>query len=336
MTYGIMRYGDMSKILYLTMDDVKSAGLTDEDFINCVSDGLWQQNLGKVDMVPKMSILLDSDACLNAAAGWVEKLGAVGFNWSSYYPNNRAKGLNQYSGMIVLSDINNGLPYVIMDSFYIISKRTAAVTAVSAKYLARKNSQTLGIIGVGVQGRENLRMLQLVLPDLNLVKIYDIDPDAVNTYIRTMSDEFRGKIVPCRSIEETVENVDVLITATAIIDNPTVQIKDEWLPQKGIFIAPLDLLSLIDRKTVLRMDKISTDDITQIKSLDMDFNDGGPKVFAQLDELCVGKKVGRESEEENIMAINFGIALHDIYIAKKIYEVSKEMDIGTWLPPLTW
>ena len=114
----------------------------------------------------------------------------------------------------------------------------------------------------------------LSFPDLKLVKIYDIDPDAVNTYIRTMSDEFRGKIVPCRSIEETVENVDVLITATAIIDNPTVQIKDEWLPQKGIFIAPLDLLSLIDRKTVLRMDKISTDDITQIKSLDMDFNDG--------------------------------------------------------------
>ena len=149
--------------------------------------------------------------------------------------------------MIVLSDIKNGLPYVIMDSFYIISKRTAAVTAVSAKYLARKNSQTLGIIGGGVQGRENLRMLQRVLPDLKLAKIYDTDPDAVNTYIRTMSDEFRGKIVPCLAIEETVENVDVLITATAIIDNPTVQIKDEWLPQKGIFIAPLDLLSLIDR-----------------------------------------------------------------------------------------
>ena len=130
--------------------------------------------------------------------------------------------------------------------------------------------------------------------------------------------------MPCRSIEETVENVDVLITATAIIDNPTVQIKDEWLPQKGIFIAPLDLLSLIDRKTVLRMDKISTDDITQIKSLDMDFNDGGPKVFAQLDELCVGKKVGRESEEENIMAINFGIALHDIYITRKFMRYQKK------------
>lgn len=338
MSFGIIHYGDMSKILYLTMDDVKSAGLTDEDFINCVSDGLRQQNLGKVDLVPKMSITLHPDARLNAAAGWVEKLGAVGFNWSSYYPNNRNKGLNQYSGMIVLSDIENGLPYVVMDCFYIISKRTAAVTAVSAKYLARENSRTMGMIGVGVQGRENLRMLQLVFPCLNLVKIYDINPDAVTTYIRTMSDEFRGKIVPCQSIEETVKDVDILITATAITENPTTQFKDEWLPEKGIFIAPLNLLSLIGRDTVLRMDKISTDDCSQLKTLEKDFsfNGGGPEVFAQLDELCVGKKIGRESEEENIMAINFGLALHDIYIAKKIYDVAKEMEIGTWLPPLTW
>lgn len=338
MSFGIIHYGDMSKILYLTMDDVKSAGLTDEDFINCVSDGLWQQNLGKVDLVPKMSITLHPDARLNAAAGWVEKLGAVGFNWSSYYPNNRNKGLNQYSGMIVLSDISDGLPYVVMDCFYIISKRTAAATAVSAKYLARKDSQIMGIIGVGVQGRENLRMLQLVLPRLNLVKIFDNSPDAVNTYIRTMSDEFRGEIVPCQSIEETVKDVDILITATAITENPVMHIKDEWLPERGIFIAPLDLLSLIDRDTVLRMDKISTDDCNQLKILERDFgfNGGCPEIFAQLDELCVGKKMGRENEEENIMAINFGLALHDIYIAKKIYDVAKEMEIGTWLPPLTW
>jgi ornithine cyclodeaminase/alanine dehydrogenase-like protein (mu-crystallin family) len=335
MSSGIVSYGDMPKILYLTKDDVKSAGLTDEDFINCVSDSLWQQNLGKVDLVPKMSITLRPDARLNATAGWVEKLGAVGFNWSSYYPNNCNKGMNQYSGMIVLSDISNGLPYVIMDCFYIISKRTAAVTAVSAKYLARKDSQTVGIIGAGVQGRENLRMLQLVLPHLNLAKIYDISPNAVNTYIRTMSDEFRGKIVPCQSIEETVKDVDILITATAITENPAIQIKDKWLPKKGIFIAPLDLLSLIDRDTILRMDKISTDDCIQLKTMERDFsfNDGR---FTQLDELCVGKKIGRENEEENTLAINFGLALHDIYIAKKIYDVAKELEIGTWLHPLTW
>jgi len=338
MSFGIIHYGEMPKILYLTMDDVKSAGLTDEDFINCISDSLRQQSLGKVDLVPRMSITLHPDAYLNAGAGWVEKLGAVGFNWSSYYPNNRGKGLNQYSGMIVLSDIKNGLPYVVMDGFYIISKRTAAVTAVSAKYLARKDARTIGIIGVGVQGRENLRMLQLVLPHLDLVKIYDINPDAAKTYIRTMSDEFRGKIVPCRSVEEAVTDVDILITATVVTEKPAVQIKDEWLPERGSFIAPLDLLCLIGRETILRMDKISTDDCTQLKTLERGFSFSGrvPQVCAHLDELCAGKRIGRESDEENIMAINFGLALHDIYIAKKIYDVAKELEIGTWLSPLTW
>ena len=101
---------------------------------------------------------------------YFKNLGMGGIKWVSGYPANRAIGLPQIIGLIILNDMKTGAPVCIMDGTWITAARTAAVSAVTAKYCARKDSKVVGLIGTGVQGRQNLIALKLVLPNLSKAK----------------------------------------------------------------------------------------------------------------------------------------------------------------------
>ncbi|MGB9791831.1 MAG: ornithine cyclodeaminase family protein [Thermacetogeniaceae bacterium] len=327
------------RILYMTIDDVRTVGFTDEEFINCVTEVFIQHNLNKVEVCPTLRICPKPETSFQATTGWVEKSGTVGLRWVSTSRNNNPKpGFGSNYGVLILSDQETGVPYALMDAFYITMKRTAATTAVSAKFLARKDAETAAIIGAGAQGRESLKMLQRVLPKLKRAKIFDIRPEAINGFMRTMAEEFRGEIISCSTIKEAVEDVEVLLITATCFDKTEHQIKDEWIPEKGVFLSPIAMIGLFERKTILRMDKIVTDDLKLAKffagteCLPFEL----PMIYGEIGEIITGRITGRENDAENILALNFGLALHDIYIGRKAYEVAKEKGIGTWLDPLTW
>jgi len=331
-------FADLPKILYLTMDDVKTVGLSDEEIFNCVSEIFIQHCQGRVDAQPEQTLCTSPESSFQASIGWMDKVDVAGMRWSSKCENNWRQGLHRAFGMIVLNNAGNGLPYVFMDSLYITLKRIAATTAVSAKYLARQDSKVLGLIGAGAQGRDDLRMLQLVLPMLDRVKIYDSRPGAADSFVRTMADEFRGEIIPCSTIEQVVKDVDVVLNGAAVLKSPGCQVKDCWLPRQGLFIAPLVPLALYELSTVRRMDKITTDNLPKLISLmgSGHLPYGLPVIHAQQGEINNGQKAGREREDENVMALNLGLAVLDLYIGRKVYDVAREKGIGTWMEPLTW
>ena len=89
---------------------------------------------------------------------------------------NQAKGLPYITGLLILNDPETGVPLAIMDCTWITAKRTGAATAVAAKYLARPESKTVGIVACGVQGRSNLEALACLFK-INKVKAYDLYPE---------------------------------------------------------------------------------------------------------------------------------------------------------------
>jgi len=329
---------EIPQILYLTIDDVRTVGLTDEDFINCVSEVFIQHGLDRVKMHPRIGIHPQPGAAFHATAGWVDKSGTAGLKWVSTCRDHAKPGFSRNCGIIILNDQNTGVPYALMDSFYITVKRTAATTAVSAKLLARRDAGTVAIMGAGAQGRESLKMLQFVLPKLNRAKIFDIRPEVINGYLRTMADEFRGEIISCSTIREAVEDADVLLITATCFDSKEHQIKDAWLPREGIYISPIAMVRLFERDTVSRMDKVTTDDLRQSRYFAGTeyLPSGFPTIYGELGKIMIGLRAGRENDRENVLALNFGLALHDIHIGRKVYEVAKEKGIGTWLDPLTW
>ena len=96
--------------------------------------------------------------------------------WVSGYPGNQAKGLPYISGLLILNDPETGVPLSIMDCTWITGKRKGAATAVAAKYLARPDSHTVGIVACGVQGRSNLEALACLFK-IGKVRAYDLYPE---------------------------------------------------------------------------------------------------------------------------------------------------------------
>ena len=130
------------------------------------------------------------------------------------FPGNNAQfGLPTIQGVIVVFDAENGVPLAILDSIDVTIKRTAAASAVAAKYLARTDSSVAMICGCGQQGRAQLRALNLALP---LTKIYafDLDERAAIDLKNELSSELQIDIESIRDSAIAMQKSDVCITCT--------------------------------------------------------------------------------------------------------------------------
>src|SRR5688572_27126326 len=151
--------------------------------LEVVETALVEKALGRVYMPPKTWIepAHDGDRWFAAQTCLLPSMGHASLKWQSGSTTNRDNGLPYLTGKLFLNDIQNGLVVAIMDSTWITEQRTAAASAIAAKYLARQESTRWAILGCGVQARSHLKALPIVLPALNEVVAYDINPSAAKT-----------------------------------------------------------------------------------------------------------------------------------------------------------
>ena len=95
---------------------------------------------------------------------YIPALHSAGIKWVSGYPENFKRGLPYITGLLILNDVETGIPYAVMDCAWITAYRTGAASALAAKYLARPESKTAGILACGVQGRTNLLSAERAVP----------------------------------------------------------------------------------------------------------------------------------------------------------------------------
>ena len=152
------------RMLYLSRADVEAVGVPMPEIIDALDEAFRQHGEGKVEMPPKPGVHSRPDAFIHAMPCYIPGAEAIGVKWVAGYPDNPQRGLPYISGLLVLNDADTGLPLAVMDCTWITAKRTGAATALAARYLARPDSQTVGILGCGVQGRSNLEALRRALP----------------------------------------------------------------------------------------------------------------------------------------------------------------------------
>ena len=164
----------MSKhqFLYLSRHDVAAAGVGMPEIIDALETAFAEHGRGNVEMPPKPGVHSRPDAFIHAMPAYIPSLDSIGVKWVSGYPQNQDRGLPYITGLLVLNDADTGLPLAVMDCTWITAKRTGAASALAAKYLARPESETLGVLGCGVQGRSNLEALRVLFP-LKRVVAYD-------------------------------------------------------------------------------------------------------------------------------------------------------------------
>ena len=311
------------EMLYLSQEDILDLDIPLGEVIGLVEKGLFEHGKGRVENPPKPGIHSKPDSFIHAMPAYFRGLGIGGLKWVSGYPSNRALGLPQILGVMIVNDMETGVPLAVMDCRWITAVRTAAVTAVTAKFCARKDSETLGIVGCGVQGRMNLLALKKVVPSIERVKIYDIRKEAMERYESDLSGKAGVDIAICDGVEPVARGSDILLTATQRLKEPL--IRDEWF-EAGCLGFGLEASRAWHGDTILNVDKFITDSWEQTVHFEEQgaFPDGLPELYAELGEVACGAKPGRESDEERILAINIGLALEDVIVANRIYEVARE------------
>jgi ornithine cyclodeaminase/alanine dehydrogenase len=311
------------EMIYLSQEEILDLGIGLREVIDLVEKGLYEHGKGRVENPPKPGIHSRSDSFIHAMPAYFEGLGIGGLKWVSGYPSNRELGLPQILGVMIVNDMETGVPLAVMDCRWITAVRTAAVTAVTAKFCARSDSEVLGVVGCGVQGRMNLLAIKEVVPSLRQVKVFDINRDAMARYRDDLSEKADVDIEISRSVREVARGSDILLTATQRLQEPLVQ--EEWF-EPGCLGFGLEASRAWYGDAILGADKFITDswDQTVYYTKQGAFPDGLPELYAELGDIVCGSKPGRENTVERILAINIGLALEDVIVANRVYEIASE------------
>jgi len=319
------------KFLYLNRQDVENVGLTLPEIIEALDSMFREKGEGRVEMPPKPGIHTRKDAFIHAMPAYIPSLESAGVKWVSGYPGNQKKGLPYINGLLILNDPETGIPIAVMDATWITARRTGAATAVAARYLARGDSASVGILGCGVQGRNNLEALSCEF-ELKKVKAFDLYPEAAEKFADEMAKTLEIEIEVVNSPREAVVDLDLVVTCGPILKNPDPVIEAGWLAE-GAFACPVDFDSYWKGEALREADKLATDDIGQMEYYrETGYFQETPHPYADLGEIVTGKKPGRENAGERTICVNLGIALEDMATAILIYKRARELGIGKWLP----
>jgi len=319
------------KILYLSHADVVSVGPTMAEIIDALEVTFREKGEGRTEMPPKPGIHTMPDAFIHAMPAYIPALQSAGVKWVSGYPENHRRGLPYITGLLILNDPETGIPLSVMDCVWITAKRTGAATALAARYLARADSEIVGILGCGVQGRSNLEALNVLFP-LKRVMAYDISREAQRQFAADMSKQHGLEIVAVDQPKKAVVGCDLVVTAGPILKVPHATIQPGWL-EAGAFASLVDFDSYWHPDALREADKFCTDDVPQLEHYrKVGYFQNIPAVHADLGELVTKRKPGRETSRERTMACNLGLALDDMATAILIYRRALATKVGTWLP----
>jgi len=261
---------------------------------------------------------------------------SLGAKLVTVFGENHKRGLPSHLATILLLDPETGALQAIMDGRYITEARTAAVSAVSTRFLANPDASTLAIIGSGVQARSHLEAYQLVR-QLKQVRIWSPKPRSREQFVDDMSDHVPVPIVAAETAEAAVRGADLIVLVTS---SPTPVIEDAWV-SKGAHVVcvgacrpnqqemPPALVArsrlYVDSKAAALLE--SGDVVMNIAAKLFDES----HIRGEIGELVLGRVAGRASADDVTVFKSLGMAVEDVVAADLVFRRASESGAGTEL-----
>lgn len=325
----------MQQIRYLNETHLDSLGLAMPGIVDILEETFRFKAAGDALMPPKIFFHLEGDRFYSAMASCCPPLGYAGSKWQSGDPQNPSRKLPYIQGLYILNEHATGQMVAVMDAKWITGKRTAAASALVARYQARTGAATLCLLGCGVQGRAHLEAIAGEIPTLERCKVYDIVPERQAAYVEAMNRRFNGiEVIGCDSAEAAVREADIVVPGGPITRERSATIIPDWI-RPGALIVTIDYDSYVTDECIAAMDVVLTDDyeqITDAREKEGKFQ-GVRRIDADLAELVATGRGRRSSDEQRIIAFNLGIALEDVATAAAILRLAREQDAGVLLQP---
>lgn len=253
---------------------------------------------------------------------------------SQYEENLRRYALPTIMASILLSDAKNGEALALMEGTYITALRTGAASGVASKHLARRNSETIGVLGAGVQARTQVWALHEVLGNIQKVKVYDMLPDKAEEFVHYVSAQFGLDAETVKTNRECVENSDVIVLATT---SKLPALDGDWVGE-GAHINSVGVMGPEGRELddkIVKKAKIVVDSkesaLLETGDLIIPINNGTiseSDVYAELQEIVAGEKPGRTSNDEITCWKAVGLAIEDAAVAKLVFDKAVKEGFG--------
>ncbi len=331
-------------LLYLSRSDLSTLGGDhSQPYVDAITNGLashahgdYVQPLKPYLRWPGADHIADRIIAMPCYLGGEQPI--AGLKWVGSRQHNPIRfGLERASAVIVLNDANTNYPIAILEGGLISGMRTAAITAVATRHLARKNFTDIACIGCGPIARMQLRTLLEQFPNITRIHLFDLSRNAANTLADVLARNYPNTdFLIADSAKFAVRAADVVVTCTTT-DSP--YLTYDWL-NPGVFISNISIMD-VHKDVYEKADKVVVDDWDQsnrekkiINQLVLEGRFSREQLHAELGEIVIGAKPGRENDNEIILLNPMGMAIDDIICARHFYHLACARGIGTQLPLL--
>ena len=300
---------------YLSSAVLDHCKISTRDIVDEIERQIVGQRKGEVWCAPKAAVLPGDDRYIMATLGVASEPNVIATKSLLVNPRNAERKLPTLNSLITLLDGETGVPLALVDGNWVTEKRTAGLSAVAARRLARAESASIGFIGCGVQARGHLEAFAELFP---LREIRAFGRGAANRDALCSLARSRGlKAVPCETARAAIEGADIVVTTIPLVPVPVPFLDASWL-KDGSFVAMVDLALPWCPESMARFDRVIIDDLEQEAKMEKPMIKR-ELVTGDLAQLVNGELLGRQSESERTTFAFRGMAVGDLAVAGLCY-----------------
>ena len=280
----------------------------------------------------------------------------AGMKWYGSNTENKQKGLPRSILMMMLNDKDTGAPLALMSANLLSAYRTGAIPGVGAKYLARKGSKVVSIIGPGVMGKTSLAAFLSVCPEIDTVKIKGRGQKSIDSFVEYVKTDFPQikNIVVCETMEDAIRDSDIISATTSVGNKESMfpYIDEKWIKEGALICMPsavrFDESFYVDSNTKLVVDNYklyeawaeeypypSYDPVQIVGCKFMDLLHDkkiSREDIIDIADVIIGRLPGRDNDKQRIIYSVGGMPVEDIAWGETVYKNAVKMGIGIKLP----
>jgi alanine dehydrogenase len=322
-------------ITYLNRLDIEELKITDEEILTAIETSLATQGRGEAVIEPRMHLEPKvANGHFNVLRGALKApIDLAGVKVVGDFVDNYKLGFPSELAVLLLLDPAMGAPKAILDASGITDMRTGAVTAIGAKYLARKDAKVLGHIGARGTAYWNVRLLNHLF-DFDEIRIHSRRRESREEFAERLRQDLGKPVTVTEDWRSCVEGADILVEASRLSE-PQPLLLTEWI-KPGALVVPYGKMSAVELSLTDIMSKLVVDDWGQCSggkfgSLRAHVESGRlseETLYAELGQIVAGLRPGREREDETILLWHRGLSLSDIALGHAMLEKGARLGIG--------
>ena len=324
-----------AELTFLSAADVARLKLTDDEILTAVEDGLRAQGTGRARIEPRVH--LEPDPALrghfNVLRGYLAPLQLAGVKVVGDYVGNYELGLPSELGLLTLYDARTGMPVAIVDATELTSMRTGALTALGGRHLGRRGARVLGHVGARGTAYWNVRLLDRLF-DFEEIRVHSRRTESRDAFAVRLEEDLGKGVVRASSWEECLRGADVMVEASRL-ERPEPHLLTSWV-EPGCLVIPYGTMSAVELTLTDVVDKVVVDDWGQCRTgqfgaLRAHVETGRlteATLHAELCQVVVGDRPGRESDDERILFWHRGLSLSDIALGHAMLEKARRLGVG--------